>query len=316
VLTAGERCTAVPPGDVRCPVTGEASHLSVFVDVADLDDTVFLGPLPGVELAEAVGGSGNDVLGGQAGADLLIGGPGADVLAGFDGADRLDGGRDRDTLDGGAGVDLVTYGTRRAPISVDLRAGQGGAQGELDSLRGFEDVTGGYGPDRLIGDDGPNVLYGGLDGSDAGFGRGGNDTLSARRSVGGAGNDILDGKVTGCGRGADLVARLRFHPEGPYGRNCERVRSFFYNVTRPGLDGRALKFGFTCPVRSCRGEFVLRDRQGELGTRRYEALGANFGGKPQIAITIPLERRPAGHRPELVVRGQAFARDSFLLRLP
>jgi Ca2+-binding RTX toxin-like protein len=197
---------------------------------------------------------------------------------------------------------------------VDLAAGRGGAKGETDSLAGFEDVTGGLGSDRLLGDAGPNVLYGGLDGNDASRGRGGNDTLSARRSFGGPGNDIVDGKAAGCGAGLDLVARLRFQPAGPYGRACERVRSFFYNVTRPRLHRRELHFDFTCPVRRCSGKFVLRDRRGRLGARHYAALGAHFGGKPSISITVPLARHPNG-RADFVVLGQALARDSFRLRL-
>jgi Ca2+-binding RTX toxin-like protein len=236
-------------------------------------------------------------------------------LTGLDGADRLDGGTGTDTLDAGPGTDLVSYASRRAPISVDLRAGRGGAAGEADSLVGFEDVTGGLGRDRLRGDAGPNVIYGGRGGNDLGRGRGGDDTLSARRSFGGGGADILDGAVIGCGGGDDLVARLRFHPDGPYGRDCERVRSFFYNVTRPRLVGRKLEFRLTCPVRRCSGKLVLRDRRGEVGTKKYATLGESFGGKPSIPISIPLRRRPAGHRPELVVFGQALARDSFRLRL-
>jgi len=315
LLSAGARCSAVGAGDIRCPLTGAASHLSVFVDAGNHDDSVAFGPLTGVELAEADGGSGDDVLTGWTGADLLIGGPGSDVLSGADGADQLDGGTDSDTLDGGTGLDLLTYGSRRAPVTVDLAAGRGGAKGEADSLTAFEDVTGGLGSDRLFGDAGPNVLYGGLDGNDTSRGGDGNDTLSARRSFGGGGNDIVDGKAADCGAGLDLVARLRFQPPGPYGRACERVRSFFYNVTRPRLHGRKLHFDFTCPVRRCSGKFILRDRRGRLGVRRYASLGKSFGGKPSISITVPLRRRPAGHRPELVLLGQAFARDSFRLRL-
>jgi hypothetical protein len=295
-------------------VTGEASHLSVFVDAGDGNDLVVLGPLAGVELAEVLGGPGDDVISGQAGEDLLVGGPGFDTLTGFDGADRLDGGTGNDTLDGGLGADLVTYATRQARVVVDLRAGRGGADGELDRLDGFEDVTGGSGSDRLLGDGGPNILYGGRGGNDIGRGYGADDTLSVRRSFGGGGDDILDGAVAKCGGGADLVARLRFHPSGPYGRACERVRSFFYNVTRPRLVRKKLKFALTCPVRSCRGELVVRDGRGRLGSKRYETLGESFGGKPSIPITIPLDRDPGG-RPELVVRGQAYARDSFRLRL-
>jgi Ca2+-binding RTX toxin-like protein len=167
----------------------------------------------------------------------------------------------------------------------------------------------------MLGDAGPNVLYGGLDGNDAARGRGGNDTLSARRSFGGSGNDIVDGKVADCGTGLDLVARLRFQPPGPYGRACEHLRSFFYNVTRPRLDGRKLRFRFTCPVRRCSGKFILRDRRGRLGARRYAALGKSFGGKESISIAVPLRRPPAGRRADFVVRGQALAHDSFRLRL-
>jgi hypothetical protein len=94
------------------------------------------------------------------------------------------------------------------------------------------------------------------------------------------------------------------------------VRSFFYNVTRPRLAKRKLRFRFTCPVRRCSGEFVLRDRHGRIGTKEYATLGDNFGGKPSIPVAIPLSRRPAGRRPTLMVYGQALARDSFLLRLP
>lgn len=314
VLSAGARCSPAGDGDVRCPLTGAASHLSVFVDAGNQDDSVAFGPLRGVDLAEAEGGSGDDALIGWSGADLLIGGSGSDMLAGLDGDDRLDGGNGSDELDGGTGLDLVTYGSRAAPVTVDLGAGRGGAAGETDSLTGFEDATGGRGPDRLFGDALPNVLYGGSDGNDSARGRAGNDTLSARRSFGGAGNDIVDGKVADCGAGLDLVARLRFQPSGPYGRACERVRSFFYNLTRPRRDGHKVHFDFTCPVRRCSGKFILRDRRGRLGARRYTSLGKSFGGKPSISITLPLRRRPAGRRPDFVVRGQAFARDSFRLR--
>ncbi len=93
------------------------------------------------------------------------------------------------------------------------------------------------------------------------------------------------------------------------------MRSFFYNVTRARLDGRRLEFGFTCPVRRCSGRLVLRDARGPLGSRRYAVLGRDFGGKPEVPISIPLERKPAGRRPELLIFVQSFARDSFRLLL-
>ena len=53
------------------------------------------------------------------------------------------------------------------------------------------EVTGGHGSDRLLGDGGANILYGGLAGNDIGRGYGGDDTLSVRRSFGGGGDDIM-----------------------------------------------------------------------------------------------------------------------------
>lgn len=315
VLTARAGCTAASSGLVRCALTGAASHLSVFAATGDRDDVVVLGPLPGIELAEVEAGGGDDVLWGQAGADLLVGGAGTDVLAGFEGADRLDGGQGQDVLDGGLGTDLVTYGSRRADVTVDLSAGRGGAADESDLLRNFEDASGGYGSDRLFGNAGPNVLYGGLDGDDLGRGNGGDDTLSLRRPFGGAGDDTLDGRFAACGRGEDIVTRQRFYPPGPYGRACEHVRSYFYSVARARLDGRRLRLDFTCPVRTCSGRLVLRDRRGRLGVRRYSMRGESFGGKARVALAIPLARHPAGRRPELVIFGQAFARDAFRVRV-
>ena len=157
-------------------------------------------------------------------------------------------------------------------MTVDLRVGRGGAEGEADSLVGFEDVTGGLGSDRLLGDAGPNVIYGGRTATTGARLRRGRHPQRAPR-VRRAGEDLLDGKLVGCGGGADLIARLRFHPAGPYGRACERVRPFFYNVTRPRLADGKLRFDFSCPVRRCSGKFVLRDRRGELEARKYAALG-------------------------------------------
>lgn len=314
-LAPGERCVAVTASEVQCAPTDAASHLSVFVATRDRADTVVLGQLPGVDLAEVVAGTGDDVVGGQAGADLFYGGAGKDVLAGFDGEDRLDGGHGRDVLDGGPGGDFVLYGSRKEGVTVDLRTGRGGAAGESDVLRNFENASGGHGSDRLFGDAGPNVLYGGLDGDDIGRGNAGDDTLTLRRPFGGGGDDTIDGKFADCGPGFDLVNRQRFYPPGPYGRGCERVRSYFYSVARARLDGHRLRLDFTCPVRSCSGRLVVRDRRGRLGVRHYSMRGESFGGRPRVPIAIPLERRPAGRRPELVIVGQAFAHDSFRVRL-
>ncbi len=79
------------------------------MDAGDGADAVALGPLAGLDVAEVIGGSGDDVIGGHTGPDLLNGGRGADTVVAGGGDDRIDGGPDADNLDGGdwAGPDHV-----------------------------------------------------------------------------------------------------------------------------------------------------------------------------------------------------------------
>ena len=315
-LSAGARCSPTAPGEVRCPLSGAASHLSVFVNAGNRADAVVLGPLPGIDVAEVLGGAGDDGLAGSSGSDLLLGGSGSDHLLGRGGGDRLDGGAGDDALNGGDGRDLVMYASHSAPVTVDLAAGTGGSAGERDRLVGFEDVAGGSGSDRLFGDGGTNLLYGGTGGRDVGYGRGGDDAVTVRRRAsGGPGDDLVDAERVDCGGGNDVTHRQRFRPTGPYGRDCERIRAFFYIVTHPRRTGRRLRFRIACPIRSCRGRVVLRDSRGVLGERRYAVIGEAFGGPASVPVRVPLSRRPAGRIGRLVLFGQSFARDSFRLRL-
>ncbi len=61
----------------------------------------------GADIATIVGGNGNDMMTGNAGANLLVGGIGDDVLTGGAGDDTLIGRNGADRLDGGAGQDWV-----------------------------------------------------------------------------------------------------------------------------------------------------------------------------------------------------------------
>jgi serralysin len=63
-------------------------------------------------IENAIGGSGNDTIIGNAVANSLKGGSGADRLDGLEGADRLAGGRGNDILKGGAGRDVLVFDTR------------------------------------------------------------------------------------------------------------------------------------------------------------------------------------------------------------
>lgn len=64
-----------------------------------------------LNIENANGGAGNDILIGNAAANVLKGGGGNDLLVGLQGNDTLDGGADRDLLFGGDGADTLTGGS-------------------------------------------------------------------------------------------------------------------------------------------------------------------------------------------------------------
>jgi hypothetical protein len=314
-LSAGAGCSAPGAGTVRCALPSGGRHLSVFVDAGNLADTVALGPLSGLDVAEVVGGPGDDTLTGHSGRDLLVAGKGSDAVDGSTGNDRIDGGPDNDVLLGGDGRDLVTYASHARAVSADLSTGRGGSRGERDRFSGFEDLAGGTGSDRLFGDGRGNLLYGGLGGrKDVGFGRGGDDSVTLRgRAVGGAGDDVVDADRVECGRGNDLAWRQRFEPRGPYSAACERIRWFFYIVTRPRIVHRRLVLRLTCPLAACRGNISVRDRRGLLGRKRY---AAKYGlPNKAVRVSVPLDRKPVSRIGRFEITGRFSARDAFRIRL-
>lgn len=267
------------------------------------------------------GGAGDDVLLGGAAGDALLGGTGADTLRGGAGDDSLDvadvpvdsRGRPRaaqpaaDVADGGPGSDGLSYYPRTTAVVVDLADGRPeGGVGEADVARGIENVQGGFGDDRLAGDDGPNRLSsGGLADSDELVGRGGDDVLDGASGLdartvmrGGAGDDALnaygsarlldagpgDDRVVAlfnaalvrCGDGTDVLRADFFELAPPAGLRldrCERVAlSDGLVLTLPGDAGaQRTTFGVACPVRvqaaRCRARVTVRDAAGRrLGT--------------------------------------------------
>ncbi|MEO8114273.1 MAG: M10 family metallopeptidase C-terminal domain-containing protein [Phenylobacterium sp.] len=158
-----------------------------------------------VTIENAVGGSGADVIHGNAAGNTINGGAGADTLdGGAGGANRLWGDDGADSITGGANFD-----------DINGNMGNDSVHGGL----GDDWISGGKDHDVLFGDDGDDVVYGniGNDTLDGGAGadlvRGGqdNDVLT-----GGAGDDWLSGDrgsdtITG-GSGADL-----FHTFGEAG---------------------------------------------------------------------------------------------------
>jgi serralysin len=184
-------------------------------------------------IENAIGGSGNDSITGNAVANNLVGGKGNDTLVGLDGDDGLSGGKGNDQLvggigndtlrgnvgddriSGGAGADLMAGGdgndtvvyddaTASVVVSLSLLGAQNTGGGGLDTLELFENIDGSGFADTLSGDTSANRLSGGEgndilngdQGDDVLLGGGGLDTL-----VGGQGRDTLTG-----GLQADIFA--------------------------------------------------------------------------------------------------------------
>jgi hypothetical protein len=136
------------------------------------------------DVEEAVGGRGNDLLVGTDEANVLDGAAGNDTLVGLLGADDLF---------GGGGFDLVSYSERGDAVTATLDGVPGdGGEGEDDWIAlDVEDLEGGAGSDRLVGNEAENFLFGGagsdqldpLGGSDYVSGEAGNDSVALRDGV-------------------------------------------------------------------------------------------------------------------------------------
>ena len=118
-----------------------------------------------------------------------LGGSGADVLIGDAEDNFFDGGPGPDSFAGGSGFDAAFYATRSEPVTVTLDGvANDGAAGEGDNVGvGMEQAVGGSGNDSFTGDGGANFFAGGP-GNDVINGADGNDDI-----VGGAGADQITG---------------------------------------------------------------------------------------------------------------------------
>jgi serralysin len=140
----------------------------------------------GVTIENATGGNGADSLTGNSKNNYLSGRAGNDTLLGGGGDDKLSGGLGNDRLDGGTGSDTATYSKLTVAINASLtrKTSLTTSQSGKDVFVSIENLTGGSGNDRLVGDAGKNVLSGGK-GNDTLNGAAGDDTMQ-----GGSGNDL------------------------------------------------------------------------------------------------------------------------------
>ncbi|MFC3615728.1 M10 family metallopeptidase C-terminal domain-containing protein [Lutimaribacter marinistellae] len=158
----------------------------------------------GVVIEHGTGGTGDDVLTGNAMANRLEGRAGNDSLLGREGNDTLLGGDGTDTLNGGNGNDVIQGGETEADLRDVVYGGNGN-----------DNIDGGYGNDELRGDAGDDTVSGGF-GVDTIVGGTGNDVLTGQAwsdlIFGGAGGDFVNGgfgydRVNG-GEGGDRFYHL------------------------------------------------------------------------------------------------------------
>ncbi|MCF8531929.1 MAG: hypothetical protein K9G48_02905 [Reyranella sp.] len=176
-------------------------------------------------IENAIGGTGNDLIVGNAIANVLSGGSGNDTLYGGFGDDTLIGGSGNDSLDGGQGADAMiggsgndTYFVNHTGDTVTEQAGEGidTVQSEISYTlsANVENLTLTGGAVEARGNELANILTG-TDSANSLYGFGGDDTLigglGADTMVGGSGNDTYNVDNVGdvvtelAGEGTDLV---------------------------------------------------------------------------------------------------------------
>ncbi|WP_323785187.1 M10 family metallopeptidase C-terminal domain-containing protein [Thalassovita sp.] len=270
-LTAGASTTAAVL-DLREGRFSELGHASGGVQAR-------IAVAYGVDIENAIGTAGNDLVEGNDLANRLEGLDGNDTLNGRGGDDSLTGGDGLDSLIGGDGNDTIMGGETAADRHDAVFGGTGD-----------DYIDGGYGNDELRGDDGQDTLIGGF-GADTVIGANGDDNLTAQAwgdiLYGGAGNDFLNGgfgydQANG-GDGAD-----RFFHLGIADHGSDWIQDY------SAADGDVLQFGRTGTRDQFQVNFVETDGAGGAGVEEafviYRPTGqiiwALVDGAAQSEITL------------------------------
>jgi Ca2+-binding RTX toxin-like protein len=216
--------------------------------VIDLSDPLSLW----TNVEAVIGGSGDDMITGDAASNTLLGGDGNDTIIGGLGNDWIEGGLGNDTLDGGEGADTVSYENASSGEQIDnaLLFASGGdgddafvTPFEIIVGSAFDDqiltgqtsfttnqrVKGKAGNDTIVGSNGSDLLGGGSgndditggDGSDSIKGSGGNDTIRSGNGddtlKAGGGNDRM-----AAGSGDDLLKGGKGKDKGDGGSGSDQ----------------------------------------------------------------------------------------------
>ena len=219
-----------------------------------------------VEVENASGGYGNDILSGSRGPNRLHGRSGEDTIRGGEGddtimgglndlrrpdrVDHLSGGPGDDMIDGGApgdvdrrgrpvdGRDEVDFSPASQAVTVDLGAGTAVGDGN-DTLVRVEDVVGSGYDDLIVGSSGPNEINAsaGNDSVDAGDG---DDEIEGSAGDdefdGGAGTDILEFNYSAVPVTADLIAGVAAGQGSDVVNGVENLRGTIFDDVLVGSE--------------------------------------------------------------------------------
>ena len=345
-IRAGRGCRRVPgrgPRTVRCSFRGAqgldggpdsdgADEVRARVRLHDgRDRAVVTGDFPGdvpgsssegtPSFMTMEGGRGSDRM--RAGADfgLFIGGPGNDRMSGGDGADRFHEGRRRngaDTISGGSNPpfvtpddgDRVTYGKRRQRVVADLAGDRDdGAPGERDRIGDdIEILIGGFGSNRLTGNDAANIIASVGGRRDVIDGRAGPDELSTGADTGvvrsrdGENDEIgcADGRVRALADGYDINSRCALERDEPAGALVDLTpdASFEVRDNRNATSGSPADVTFIveCPrdasPASCSGRARLIGSDSRtIGETDYDIRNDGDFGSLVVALSEAERRR-------------------------
>ena len=155
-------------------------------DLAEFDDLYFVVEEHGFK--PIIGSKKSQKLKGTSSDDPIYAKGGNDIIKGGSGNDYLDGGSGNDYIDGGSGEDTAQFSYRNNKINLKTIKKQKTGDG-IDRLISVENVNGGSGNDKIIGNNVDNILSG-QNGNDKLYGGGGKDLL-----IGGGGKDQVWGQA-------------------------------------------------------------------------------------------------------------------------
>jgi Ca2+-binding RTX toxin-like protein len=229
VLNGGGGVDTVYYGTRDEAITGTIGTASDDGGSNDINAFLGRGDSIGDDVENVIGGSGDDILGGDADDNSLYGGGGADLI---------DGGLGDDWIQGGPGYDAADYSS--APSGVDLDLLIVGPQetfgAGVDHLTFIEDLIGSPDSDYLYGNDEINYLNGGAGDDYIDVSDNGSDDADCAEGDLDLATVAIDDHATNCEFLNNPAPPETTIESGPAGVTPDRISVFTFSSNEPGSD--------------------------------------------------------------------------------